>query len=93
VPRAGEKTKRRITDAAYELFYKSGFARAGVDAIAEAAQMTKRTLYYHFDSKDSLMAAVLDAQLRRAGDAADRALGEAGARQSGPRGRDRVRRV
>jgi len=52
-------TKRRIIDAAYGLFYRGGFARAGVDDIAEAAGITKRTLYYHFDSKDALVEAVL----------------------------------
>jgi AcrR family transcriptional regulator len=62
VPREGEQTRRRIIDAAYEVFYKAGFARASVDAIAEAVGITKRTLYYHFDSKDALIAAVLDAQ-------------------------------
>lgn len=60
--RQGKDTKRRIIDAAYELFYKDGFARAGVDAIAERAGVTKRTLYQHFDSKDALVAAVLDIQ-------------------------------
>jgi AcrR family transcriptional regulator len=62
MPRQAEKTRRRIIEAAYELFYKGGFARAGVDAIAEAAGVTKRTPYYHFDSKDALLAAVLDVQ-------------------------------
>jgi len=62
MPRHGEETRRKIIDTAYEVFYKGGFARAGVDAIAEAAGITKRTLYYHFDSKDALLAAVLDAQ-------------------------------
>lgn len=57
-----KNTRQQIIDAAYELFYKGGFARAGVDAIAEAAGLTKRTLYYHFDSKDALLAAVLDDQ-------------------------------
>lgn len=55
-------TRRRIIDAAYGLFYRSGFVRAGVDDIAEAAGVTKRTLYYHFDSKDALVAAVLAIQ-------------------------------
>jgi AcrR family transcriptional regulator len=55
-------TRRRIIDAAYGLFYRAGFARAGVDDIAEAAGVTKRTLYYHFDSKDALVAAVLAIQ-------------------------------
>jgi AcrR family transcriptional regulator len=62
MPRHGEETRRRIIDTAYEVFYKGGFARAGVDAIAEATGITKRTLYYHFESKDALLAAVLDAQ-------------------------------
>jgi AcrR family transcriptional regulator len=62
MPGPVRETKRRIIDAAYELFYKGGFARAGVDNIAEAAGVTKRTLYYHFDSKDALVAAVLEVQ-------------------------------
>ena len=62
MPRDSAPTRRRIVDAAYEVFYKGGFARAGMDAIAEAAGVTKRTLYYHFPSKDTLLAAVLDAQ-------------------------------
>ena len=62
MPRHAGPTRQRIIDAAYELFYKHDFARVGVDAIVEAAQITKRTLYYHFDSKDTLMAAVLEAQ-------------------------------
>jgi AcrR family transcriptional regulator len=62
MPRSGEKTRRRIVDAAYELFYRGGFARAGVDDVAEAAGVTKRTLYYHFESKDALLAAMLEAQ-------------------------------
>src|SRR3569832_366860 len=55
-------TRQRILDAAYAQFYRKGFARVGVDEVAEAAKVTKRTLYYHFDSKDELLAAVLDAQ-------------------------------
>jgi AcrR family transcriptional regulator len=62
MPRQGRQTRSRIIDAAYEVFYKEGFGRAGVDAIAEAAGVTKRTLYYHFDSKDALLAAVMDVQ-------------------------------
>jgi AcrR family transcriptional regulator len=62
MPKPATETKRRIIDAAYELFYKAGFARVGVDDIAKAAGVTKRTLYYHFDSKDALVAAVLAVQ-------------------------------
>src|SRR3954463_3288581 len=33
-----------------------------MDEIAAAASVTKRTLYYHFESKDQLLAAVLETQ-------------------------------
>jgi AcrR family transcriptional regulator len=73
-------TKVQILDAAYGVFYKEGFSRARMDVIAEAAGVTKRTLYYHFDSKDALLAAVLDAQhelaLSRIDEWAGRALGD-----------------
>ena len=52
-------TRQRIVDAAYLLFYKTGFLRTGIDAVAEAAGITKRTLYQHFESKDALIEAVL----------------------------------
>lgn len=60
--RDGQATRRGILDAAYGLFYRHGFGRVGVDEIAAAAGVTKRTLYYHFASKDDLLAAVLDLQ-------------------------------
>lgn len=60
MPRAAEPTRQRILDTAYTLFYRRGFARTGVDEIAAGAAVTKRTLYYHFDSKDTLVAAVLE---------------------------------
>ena len=55
-----QATRRRILDAAYELFYRKGFGRVGIDEIAASAGITKRTLYYHFPSKDDLLASVLD---------------------------------
>jgi AcrR family transcriptional regulator len=66
VPRSGEQTRQRILDAAYKLFRQKGFARVSMDQIAAATRVTKRTLYYHFVSKDMLLAAVLQAQHRLA---------------------------
>ena len=57
--KGASNTRQRIIDAAYLLFYKTGFMRTGIDAVAEAAGITKRTLYQHFDSKDALIEAVL----------------------------------
>jgi AcrR family transcriptional regulator len=63
---SGERTKARILEAAYGLFYRHGFGRVSMDAIAGAAGLTKRTLYQHFGSKDALAAATLDRQQERA---------------------------
>lgn len=59
MPRPAKQTRRVILDAAYELFYQKGYNRVGVDEIAAFAKITKRTLYYHFVSKDELLQAVL----------------------------------
>jgi AcrR family transcriptional regulator len=53
------QTERRIIDAAYESFWRSGFTRTNVDSIAVRARLTKRTIYSYFRSKDDLLAAVL----------------------------------
>jgi len=53
------ETRRRIVDAAYESFWRSGYTRTNVDGIAARAGVTKRKLYGYFRSKDDLLAAVL----------------------------------
>jgi AcrR family transcriptional regulator len=55
-------TRERILRTAAKLFYGKGIRSTGVDAIAEKAGVTKRTLYYHFRSKDDLIAAYLEAR-------------------------------
>jgi AcrR family transcriptional regulator len=49
-------TREKIIDAANRLFYREGIRAVSVDAVAEAAGLTKRSLYYHFKSKDELIA-------------------------------------
>ncbi|MBZ9674980.1 TetR/AcrR family transcriptional regulator [Mesorhizobium sp. ES1-1] len=60
MPELSTPTRERIVAAATKLFYAEGIGRVSVDAIAERAGLTKRTLYYHFKSKDDLIAAYLD---------------------------------
>ncbi len=55
-------TRERILAAASKLFYGEGIRAVSVDAVAEKAGLTKRTLYYHFRSKDDLVAAYLAAR-------------------------------
>jgi AcrR family transcriptional regulator len=52
-------TSERIISAASKLFYGEGIRGASMDAVAEKAGVTKRTLYYHFKSKDDLVTAYL----------------------------------
>jgi len=48
-------TKERILKAANSLFYGEGIRAVSVDAVAHKAGITKKTLYYHFRSKDDLV--------------------------------------
>jgi AcrR family transcriptional regulator len=50
---------RRVLDVASGLFYREGIHAVGVEAIAAAADVTKKTLYACFGSKDQLVAAYL----------------------------------
>jgi AcrR family transcriptional regulator len=59
MPLDGAKTRERIITAATKLFYSEGLRATSVDAVAEKAGITKKTLYYHFRTKDELIAAYL----------------------------------
>jgi AcrR family transcriptional regulator len=58
-------TAERIIDAASPLFYRRGLSAVTLDDIAAAAEVTKRTLYYHFPTKDDLVLAYLERWRRR----------------------------
>ena len=51
--------RRRILDAAREVFFRDGFVNANLDEVAALAEVAKGTLYRHFDSKADLYVAVL----------------------------------
>ncbi|MEA2438085.1 MAG: hypothetical protein QOF65_2641 [Thermoleophilaceae bacterium] len=60
-PRAEDAHHGReaIIDAAARVFTERGYRGATVDAILERARLSKGTFYWHFESKDELMLAVL----------------------------------
>lgn len=62
MPKKENVTRRRIIEAAARLFYQEGIRAVSVDAVADKAKVTKKTLYYHFDSKDELIAEYLQSQ-------------------------------
>lgn len=80
-------TRQQIIEAADQLFYSEGLAAVSMDRIADRAGVTKKTLYYHFRSKDDLMGAYLDA---RHGRVMERYQGWAGASGSAT---DRMERM
>jgi AcrR family transcriptional regulator len=58
--RSVPRPRDRIIDAARDLFRKHGIRGIGVDAIADAADSNKMTLYRHFGSKDDLIVACIE---------------------------------
>jgi AcrR family transcriptional regulator len=52
-------TRRRIIEAAVDLFSERGYPGTGLGDIIDRAEMTKGALYYHFDSKEALAAEIV----------------------------------
>ena len=52
--------KAEILDVAGDLFHRSGFHNVGMDDIGEAAGVTGPALYFHFQSKTALLAAIME---------------------------------
>ena len=75
------ESRRRILEAARDVFFRDGFMRANLDEMAEKAGVAKGTLYRYFESKADLYVAVLtnnyeifQRQMEKAGEVGDTAL-------------------
>jgi AcrR family transcriptional regulator len=55
-----EVTRRKIINAAVELYDEVGYPSTGLGDIIERVDVTKGALYHHFDSKESLAFAIID---------------------------------
>ncbi len=53
------ESRRRILEAARDVFFRDGFMRANLDEIAEKAGVAKGTLNRYFESNADLNVAVL----------------------------------
>ncbi len=71
-------TRLRILDAAARLFREKGFAGTTQRDIAAACDMKVGSLYYHFASKDDVLAEVLDLGILRVLEGVEAALAELG---------------
>jgi len=73
-------TRAKILDTATRLFYERGTLAVGVNEVAEAAGVSKVTLYRHFENKDELVAEFL----RRRSDRVSAWLRDVSANAAGP---------
>ncbi|WP_386684123.1 TetR/AcrR family transcriptional regulator [Loktanella sp. R86503] len=60
-----DKKRKDILEAAIQEFREQGFPAARVNKIAELAEVSKRTLYKHFESKEVLFQAITDILLEQ----------------------------
>jgi AcrR family transcriptional regulator len=70
----GRGARERIERAATQLFYRNGIHATGVELIAQEANVSKRTLYQHFPSKNDLVDAYLRAMHANGGSPSERLL-------------------
>ena len=75
-----DTTVSELLAAARELFASDGYNATSIDAVAEAAGVTKGALYHHFSGKRELFKAVVEAEQRRVSELEDAAY----ARKSDP---------
>jgi AcrR family transcriptional regulator len=60
----GQDSRRQILDCAARIFRAKGYAAASLRDIADAAGMRTASMYYHFASKDEIVAEVLNVAVR-----------------------------
>jgi AcrR family transcriptional regulator len=61
----GRATRERVIKAATSLFATQGYEAVSIDAVLEAARVSRGSLYYHFQGKGALFEAVLERQEER----------------------------
>ena len=66
--RDAEKTRARILASALSLFAKKGYVHTTFTDIAARLKMTKGAVYWHFESKQALLLAIIDEMLVKFGD-------------------------
>jgi AcrR family transcriptional regulator len=82
-PREGETGREEILDAAAELFCQQGYAATSTRAVALAVGIKQASLYYHFPSKEAVLADLLAGTVTpsiRAAENLERLPGRAAAR-------------
>lgn len=60
---AARETRTQIVEAADRLFYERGFEATSLADIAEAVGASRGNFYYHFRTKDEILASVIELRL------------------------------
>jgi AcrR family transcriptional regulator len=63
--REREEVRRKILDAAHELFAREGYDRVTMRRIADAIEYSPTTIYNHFEDKDDLVQSLCDGDFAR----------------------------
>jgi len=77
-----DKTRARLIAVATRLFQEHGSDQVTVRSIAAAARIEAGSIYYHFESRDEIMRAVLEGGVGGAREAVMQAIAEAGSKSS-----------
>ena len=70
----GERRKQELLKIAYGMFISRGYENTSVDDIIEAAGIAKGTYYYHFESKEQTLEAVIGMMIDQEAEAARQVL-------------------
>ncbi|MFF7944696.1 TetR/AcrR family transcriptional regulator [Nocardia gamkensis] len=67
--RTAEQSRRRLEEAAIELFSRRGYDGTGTRDIAARAEVAERLIFRHYGGKDTLLEAALETAMRKTLDA------------------------
>jgi AcrR family transcriptional regulator len=70
-PARGLQTRARIQAVAVELFTEQGYDNTSLREISERLGVTKAALYYHFKSKDDIVASLIESYVQQIDDLID----------------------
>jgi AcrR family transcriptional regulator len=76
-----EATKKKLIEAAYDVFTRDGFEAARIEDIAALAGFTRGAYYAHFESKNDIFFALLEEKAARAKEKLHRVLARCDSRE------------
>ena len=68
-PGRSQRKRQAILDAATEVFLRDGYLGTNMEEIAALSEVSKQTIYKHFESKEALFVEIVSSMTTRAGDA------------------------